>query len=163
MRGKFEFQYLDEFVPIKSEISLIRSYLYIEKERFGDRLNVTWEIDEDLQLMIPALSIQPLIENSINHGIMQRVHGGEIIIRVTAYDQYAEVSVEDDGVGIEDNILQQICERKPARKSGVGLLNTNLRLQRMFGKGLYIQSTPGIGTMISFNVPYKNREHPSAK
>lgn len=154
LRGKFNFHNVDEFISIKKELSLIRSYLYIEKERFGERLNVTWEIDEALQLRIPSLSIQPLIENAIEHGIMKRTDGGEIIIRVIAHDSYAEISVVDDGVGIEDHVLQQILEGKPASKSGVGLLNTNIRLQRLFGKGLQINSTPGLGTTISFTVPY---------
>jgi len=154
LRGKFNFQNINEFVPIESELDLIRSYLYIEKERFGDRLKVTWEVDEGLQLMIPALSIQPLIENAIEHGIMKKVDGGEIIIRIIAFETYVEISVEDNGVGIENDILQQILEKKPASESGVGLLNINLRLQRLFGKGIQVRSTPGFGTSISFTVPY---------
>src|SRR5690625_2710025 len=111
LRGKFNFQNINEFVPIESELDLIRSYLYIEKERFGDRLKVTWEVDEGLQLIIPALSIQPLIENAIEHGIMKKVDGGEIIIRIIAFETYVEISVEDNGVGIENDILQQILEK----------------------------------------------------
>jgi|SRR5690625_2506253 len=156
LRGKFNFQNLNELVSIDSELSLIRSYLYIGKERFGERLNVIWEIDEGLQLMVPALSIQPIIENAIDHGIMKRLREGEIIIRIVDHDTYAEISVEDDGVGIDDHVLQQILENNPDKKSGVGLLNTNLRLQRLFGKGLQVNSTLGLGTTVSFTVPYSN-------
>lgn len=156
LRGKFNFQNIDELVPLDSELSLIRSYLYIEKERFGKRLQVKWDVEEDLQLMIPALSIQPLIENAIDHGIMERHRGGTLTIRITSYETYVEISISDNGVGIEDHILQQIEERNPASKSGVGLLNINLRLQRLFGKGLHIKSTPGVGTTVSFTVPYNN-------
>lgn len=157
LRGKFNFQNIDEFVPIESELSLIHSYLYIEKQRFGERLKITWEVDEDLQLKIPALTIQPLVENAIEHGIIKRARGGEITIRVIAYETYVEVSVKDDGVGIEDHVLQQILEKEPASQSGVGLLNTNLRLQRLYGKGLQVNSTPDFGTTITFTVPY-NKE-----
>ena len=164
LRAKFNFHTIDDFVPIDSELSLIRSYLYIEKERFGDRLKVTWNIEEDIQLKIPALSIQPLIENAINHGIMKRRDGGEIAIRITTYETYVKISVEDNGVGIEDDILQHILDKKPANESGVGLLNINLRLQRLYGKGLHINSTPGIGTKVTFTVPYsKNENNPISK
>ncbi len=156
LRGKFNFQNIDDLVPLERELSLIRSYLYIEKARFGERLRVTWEIDEDIkvkQLMIPALSIQPLIENAIEHGIMKRIRGGEIIIRIIAYETYVGIRIEDDGVGIEEHVLEQILERKPASQSGVGLLNINLRLQRLFGKGLQVESTRDCGTTVTFTVP----------
>lgn len=154
LRGKFNFQNTDELVPIEHEISLIRSYLIIEKERFGDRLQVSWKLDDDLEIMIPALSIQPLIENAIEHGIMKQAEGGKITIGVTTYESFAEISVKDNGVGMTDDLLEQIQAKKPASKSGVGLLNTNLRLKRLFDKGLQVNSTPGVGTTISFTVPY---------
>lgn len=154
LRSKFNFKNVDEFVPIDSELSLVRSYVHIQTERFGDRLHVVWEIDDHVSVMIPALSIQPLVENAIEHGIMKQANGGKITIRVIDKETYAEISVEDDGVGIEDEILQHILEKRPASKSGVGLLNINLRLQRLYGKGLDVNSTPGIGTNISFTVPY---------
>lgn len=154
LRGKFDFQNLDGFVQIESELDLIRSYLYIEQVRFGDRLQVTWKVNRDIQVMIPALTIQPLIENAVNHGILKQSEGGEVTICVKSYDTYVEVTVEDNGVGIKETVLQQILENKPASESGVGLLNINLRLQRLFGQGLQITSTYGVGTIISFKVPY---------
>lgn len=154
LRGKFNFQNVDGFVSLESELNLIQSYLYIEKERFGERLKITWEVDEDVQLTIPALTIQPLVENAIEHGIMKRMEGGEITIQVIAYETYVEVSVEDNGVGIEEHLLQQILEEKPAGESGVGLLNTNLRLKRLFGKGLQVSSALGLGTTVTFTVPH---------
>lgn len=152
LRSKFNFKNVDDFVTIDSELSLVRSYLHIQKERFGDRLHVVWEIDDNVSVMIPALSIQPLVENAIEHGIMKQANGGEITIRVIDHGAYAEISVEDDGVGINDDVLQHILEETPASKSGVGLLNINLRLQRLYGEGLKVHSTPDIGTTISFTV-----------
>lgn len=154
LRGKFNFKNIGELIPIEQELSLVESYVYIEKERFGTRLQVNWEIDENIQLMIPALSIQPLIENAIEHGVMKRLDGGTVTIRVTSYDTYAEVRIIDDGVGIETRVLQDIRTQKPASQSGVGLLNTNLRLKRLFGTGLEVNSKPGLGTTVSFKVPY---------
>lgn len=157
LRDKFNFQNTDEFVPLESELHLIRSYLHIEKERFGDRLEVIWEIDADIQLTIPALSIQPLVENAIEHGIMKRARGGKVIIQVTRYERYIEISIEDDGVGMENHVVQQILAKKRASQSGVGLLNTNIRLQRLLGRGLQVDSEIGIGTKVSFTLPY-NKE-----
>jgi len=154
LRGKFNFQNVDGFVSLESELQLIQSYLYIEKERFGERLKITWEVDEDVQLTIPALTIQPIVENAIGHGIMKRMEGGEITIQVIAYETYVEVSVKDNGVGIEEHQLQQILEEKQASESGVGLLNTNLRLKRLFGKGLQVSSALGLGTTVTFTVPH---------
>lgn len=152
LRGKFDFKNVDELVRIEQELSLVRSYLYIQKERFGDRVNITWEIDEDLALLIPALTIQPLVENALEHGILKRLKGGNITIRMKGYETYVKISVEDDGIGIEEQVLQNILEKNPASESGVGLLNTNLRLQRLYGEGLQVKSTPGIGTTVTFIV-----------
>ncbi|MFP3388883.1 ATP-binding protein [Brevibacillus sp. SIMBA_040] len=153
LRNKFEFQNMDAFVPIEDELSLVRSYLYIEKVRFEERLQVVWEIDDDYkELIIPFLTIQPLVENAIRHGIMKRTGGGKIHIRVSVYEKHAEISVEDDGVGMDEDQLQRIGERKANSRSGVGLRNTDQRLKRHFGTGLHITSTPGSGTKISFTV-----------
>src|SRR5699024_8658340 len=122
------------------------------KERFGDRLKVVWEVDEDLQFMIPALSLQPLVENAIEHGIMKQHRGGVIIIRISNQETKAEISVEDDGVGMAGDVLQHIHTSKRASESGVGLLNINLRLKRLYGDGLNISSTSRVGTIISFTV-----------
>ncbi|MBP1994204.1 hybrid sensor histidine kinase/response regulator [Paenibacillus eucommiae] len=156
LRDKFQFQNMDELAPIEDELSIIRSYLFIEQERFDDRLQVAWEIDECKQLKIPLLTIQPLVENAVRHGIMQRSRGGKILIRISDYDTYAEISVEDDGVGMDEAILQRMPERRSDIRSGVGLLNTDLRLKRHYGKGLQIKSKPGSGTSISFIV-HKNK------
>lgn len=157
LRKKFNFENLNDFVSIEDEISLVKSYLFIEKERFRDRLKVNWEIDNRLQFDIPALSIQPLIENAINHGIMQQPLGGEVTIRITTSDNDVKIVVKDNGVGMEENVLQQINAGNPVGESGVGLLNINLRLERLYGKGLEIDSQLGKGTTISFIVPLIER------
>lgn len=155
LRNKFQFQNMDALIPVEEELSIVRSYLYIEQVRFEDRLQVIWEIDECKELKIPFLTIQPLVENAIRHGIMKRISGGKIVIRISKNENHAEISVEDDGVGMDEAALQRILERKAGSKSGVGLMNTDLRLKRHFGIGLQIQSMPGIGTKISFFVGNK--------
>lgn len=150
LRYKFTFQNMDELIPIDEELNIVRSYLYIEQVRYENRLQVVWEIDECGELKIPFLTIQPLVENAIRHGIMKRIRGGKIFIRVSVHESCIEISVEDDGDGMDEDTLQRIWERKSGSKSGVGLINTHLRLKRHFGTGLNIESTPGHGTKVSF-------------
>lgn len=152
LRNKFKFQNPDGLVPIEEELSLVRSYLYIEKVRFEERLQVIWEIDDCEDLKIPFLTIQPLVENAIRHGVMKRTRGGKIVIRISIYETHAEITVEDDGIGMDEIQLQQILERKADSRSGVGLINTDQRLKRHFGTGLHIQSTLGLGTKVTFYV-----------
>jgi len=152
MRNKFSFHNIEGLVPIEEELSLVRSYLYIEKVRFDERLEVIWEIDGSEGLKVPFLSIQPLVENAIRHGIMKRTRGGKLIIRISAHDTYTEISVEDDGIGIDEVQLQRIMERRADRCTGVGLINTDQRLKRHFGTGLHIESTLDSGTKVSFRV-----------
>lgn len=152
LRHKFEFQNMDELIPIEEELRIVRSYLYIEKVRFDERLHVDWDLDECVELRVPFLSIQPLVENAIRHGIMKRARGGTITIRISVVDTIATIAIEDDGVGIDPVKLQNILERKSNSRVGVGLINTDQRLNRHFGTGLHIQSAEGKGTKISFTV-----------
>ncbi|MBY0051608.1 hypothetical protein EB820_04950 [Brevibacillus agri] len=152
LRSKFKFQNMDDLVSIEDELSLVRSYLYIEQVRFTDRLQVMWEIADCHGVKVPFLTIQPLVENAIRHGIMKRTRGGTIFIRIAVHETHAEITVEDDGIGMDDKQLQRILERTAEGKSGVGLINTDRRLIRHFGTGLEIESRPDKGTKVTFRV-----------
>lgn len=153
LRNKFKFQNMDSLVPIEEELSLVRSYVYIEQVRFEDRLQVIWEIDETGYIRVPFLSIQPLVENAIRHGVMKRKRGGRILIRISVVETLAEITVLDDGVGMEEAQLQRVLDRNSASRSGVGLINTDQRLKRQFGTGLDIKSSSDTGTTVTFHVP----------
>lgn len=153
LRAKFKFDNLDELVPLHKEISLIESYVHIEQVRFGERLQVTLDIDEEINVMIPTLSIQPLIENAINHGVMSRDDGGEVLLRIQSFEDHIKVTVTDNGIGIEEDILEKIRNGVFTEESGVGLINIHLRLKRLFSEGLTIESTVDQGTTVSFNIP----------
>lgn len=155
LRHKFQFNHLDELVPLEEELNIVRSYLYIEQVRFEERLHVTWEMDECTELKIPLLTIQPLVENAIKHSIMKHSRGGNIVIRISNNNMYTEISIQDDGDGIDEAIIHQSLEIGAKAGSGVGLINTDLRLKRHFGTGLQIKSTLGAGTKVSFKVPRK--------
>ncbi|MNO22325.1 Autoinducer 2 sensor kinase/phosphatase LuxQ [compost metagenome] len=156
LRNKFQYNNMDELAPIEDELSIVRSYVYIEQVRFEERLNVAWEIEDYKDLKIPLLTIQPLVENAIRHGIMKRTSGGNIVIRLSDYETYVKVSVEDDGEGMDAAEQQRIFEKKSSSRTGVGLINTDLRLKRHFGNGLQITSRSGVGTTVAFIVPKPN-------
>ncbi|MFC3749463.1 ATP-binding protein [Paenibacillus sp. GCM10012306] len=150
LRDKFKLQNMNQLVPIEEELSIVRSYLFIEQERFEERLHVVWELGECKELRIPMLTIQPLVENAIRHGLMKRARGGSICIRVLNEESYAEITVQDDGVGMDEDMLRQLSGGHPGDRPGVGLYNTDLRLKRQYGEGLRIQSKLGHGTSVSF-------------
>ena len=153
LRSKFQFKTMKEFVDLKQELQLIEAYLYIEQVRFGDRVKVVWEIDDYKNVQIPAITIQPLVENAILHGITTRSSGGMITVKVINREKEIEIIIEDDGVGISKDILDRIHNQERVGTSGVGIYNTNLRLLRTYGKGLHIESEEGKGTKVSFTIP----------
>lgn len=158
LRASFDFANLERLVPLRKELELVRAYLYIEQERFGDRVQVEWEVDDRLELQVPPLSVQPLVENAVRHGVLSRTQGGTVWIRVLDLGDRTEISIEDDGVGIEQGELQTDLQlgEEFVGKPGVGLANTDRRLKQLFGRGLQIQGAPGQGTVVSFTVPKKS-------
>ena len=158
LRSKFDFQNLNELVPLEKELSLVHSYLHIQKERYQERLNIIWDIDDNVQALVPTLSIQPLVENAIEHGIMGLIEGGEVAVRVKNHESSITISVEDNGIGMKDEVVQSLLQTNQYhRKQGVGILNIHLRLKRLYEKGLQIDSTYHEGTIISFDIPYAEK------
>lgn len=147
-----DFQNSDQAVPLERELKLIRSYLYIQKQRFEDRLQIVWEIDEDADVLIPPLTIQPLVENAVTHGLLKRSAGGEVRIRVTDLGDAVEIRVSDNGVGMDEETVKHILARRTGGRSGIGLMNTDRRLKQLCGSGLNIESRPGLGTSVSFTI-----------
>lgn len=153
LQSSFYLKNVDKLVSLESELELIESYLYIEKERFRNKLYVIWEIDEVENVMIPPLSIQTLVENAVNHGILKRIDGGTIIIRIRKNDSYTEISVIDNGVGMDEEQVKQIFTIQSDQKRGIGLVNTEQRLKQSYGKGLELKSAVNVGTTVTFTVP----------
>lgn len=139
-------------VSLKRELSLTKSYIELEKARFGARLNVEWDADVREEPLIPALILQPLVENAIRHGIMKRLSGGTVIIRAKLAPEGLRIAVQDDGVGMTDEQLNRIL--KPERLEGsIGLINVHKRLVNEFGRGLRIESLQNKGTTVAFLIP----------
>jgi two-component system LytT family sensor kinase len=139
------------FVPLKEELEFIDDYLDIEVARFGrDKLRIVKEIDEGtLEMFVPSMLLQPLVENSIRHGIGPRIEGGTITLRTWRQNGRLAVEVVDDGVGIP------LSKQGEIYASGIGIHNVNERLKVLYGQEyrLKIESRPGLGTSIQFEIP----------
>jgi two-component system LytT family sensor kinase len=140
----------ENFTPLREEMSFIDDYLAIEMVRFGDKLRFYKEIDENtLDRLVPSMILQPIIENSIKHGLAKKVEGGMVRVRTWLDGTRLNILVEDDGVGIPDSKLASLFE------SGIGVSNVNERLRVLFGQRyrLVIDSTLGQGTQTLIEIP----------
>ncbi|MGI2295708.1 ATP-binding protein [Paenibacillus sp. GXUN7292] len=153
LRISFHFLNTGELVELAHELKLVEAYLYIEKERFGDRISVIWEVEPDIRLMLPPLSIQPLIENAVKHGLLSRNSGGTIHIQIARQHNSTLIEVKDNGKGMEQEMVRQLLSPMRKGKGGIGLSNTNRRLFQLYGRGLSIASQPNEGTTVSFVIP----------
>jgi len=149
LQASFDFRNSERMVPLERELELVKAYLYIEQERFADRLRVLWDVPEELlSTPVPPLSIQTLVENGVRHGIMRKPEGGTLRIAARAVGTIVEIAVSDDGVGIEERAASAL-EDRPGKLGGIGLRNTDRRLHQTFGRGLDIASVPGQGTTVT--------------
>jgi two-component system, LytTR family, sensor kinase len=149
------------FSPLKQEIEFIDDYLDIEVVRFGrDKLQIRKEIDpETLEVVVPSMILQPLVENAIRHGIGPKIEGGTITLRSSRKNGRLTVEVIDDGVGIPEDRRLEVYD------SGIGISNVRERLKVLYGQEstFTIESKPGKGTSIRFEIPEVNTAEPSAQ
>ncbi|OMF62928.1 ATP-binding protein [Paenibacillus sp. FSL R5-0766] len=152
---RISFNYLNtgELVKLSHELELVEAYLFIEKTRFEDRLSVVLNVEPDLSLLLPPLSIQPLIENAVRHGLLSRNVGGTLCLSITRHEGYTRIEVKDNGKGMEPEKVAELLHATLGGKGGIGIANTNRRLLQRYGQGLSIVSEPGEGTMVSFDIP----------
>jgi two-component system LytT family sensor kinase len=144
----------DSFVPLREEVEFIDNYLDIEVVRFGnDKLRVVKELaPESLDVMVPSMLLQPLVENSIKHGLASKVEGGSIHLRSRLSDTGLVIEVEDDGVGMA---ATQMPETERAPGAGIGMANISERLQVLYGDTarMTIDSHEGKGTLVRIRLP----------
>ncbi|HEX6922630.1 MAG TPA: LytS/YhcK type 5TM receptor domain-containing protein [Bacillales bacterium] len=152
----------DVNATLKEELDHVKAYLMIEEARFPDKLNVQYLIEEDLLFaVVPRMTLQPLVENTVKHGLKPLVKGSKLSISVRKEHDDIIVAVYDNGRGIPQYRLQGLLE-DPVRSesgTGLGLYNVNRRLIITFGDQarLHIQSKMGQGTMVSFKIPAEGR------
>ncbi|WP_139991758.1 ATP-binding protein [Paenibacillus paridis] len=154
LRFSFDIDPRHAKVSLKRELSLTKSYIELEKARFGTRLNVEWDVDIQTETLIPALILQPLVENAIRHGLMKRLSGGTVVIRAKLEPLGLRITVLDDGVGMTAEEKDRIF--MPDRLDGsIGMINVHKRLLNEFGQGLRVESFQGKGTTVAFLIPLR--------
>ncbi|HJZ71247.1 MAG TPA: histidine kinase [Vicinamibacterales bacterium] len=140
----------DHFVTLREELESIDEYLAIEVVRFGPQLKVDKQIaPQTLDVIVPSMILQPLVENSIKHGLSRKVGGGRITIKTLVRDGHTLIEVHDDGLGMTEERLVQ------ALGGGIGLSNVDERLRVIYGANYHLKltSVPGQGTCASLAIP----------
>lgn len=146
----------DAFVPFRDELAFTDDYLAIEVVRFGEKLRVVKEIaPETLDLSVPSMLLQPLIENSIKHGLEPRISGGTVTLRSRMAGDCLLIEVEDDGVGIDPERDNASASGFVRPSTGIGMRNVRERLEVLFGTAavMHIESRPGRGTSVNLELP----------
>ncbi|MCQ4085990.1 sensor histidine kinase [Saccharibacillus sp. JS10] len=147
---RYNLELNDELIDVHRELQQVQDYVEIEKARFGNRLQVQYDIDDEIDVKIPSLIIQPLVENAIVHGILKDKGKGTVTIRVKNADTRIYFEISDTGIGIEPSIIEQIKSgNMPSSK--IGLSNVHERLKLIYGAGLTIRRADK-GTVIAFTV-----------
>ncbi len=153
---RLNFESMDHKTPIDfvQELQHARFYLSIEKLRFGDDLDVIYDIGCD-DFMIPPLTLQPMAENAVRHGIRGKTGKGTVTIRTREEDDHYEVIVEDDGVGFDVRILDSDDMEGPG--GHVAIRNVSARVEQMCGGKLLVESKAGSGTKVTIIIPKTDR------
>ena len=145
-----------ELIPISKEIEHAESYLQIQKYRYKNKFTYEFDVDpECLDYLCNKITLQPIIENAINHGLDLMVEEGHIDVRVRQDGGDIVFFVQDNGVGMTPEQIEAIMQRGPKDRTGIGIKNVNDRLKIYFGKnyGLHITSEPDVGTCVEIRMP----------
>ena len=143
----------DELIPFKEELENIKAYVNIEMMRFQDKLHVEYKIDADDFSVVP-LTIQPLVENAIRHGIYKRgKKGGTVYVQTWEDEQYWRIKVEDNGVGFDAYEYKEW----PINLKGSGLKNIRFRLEKLLNAKVEVDSVPDSGTRVLIRIPKKQK------
>ena len=162
---------MESLSTLQEELNNVENYFLIQKYRFDDKLELKIKLPRDdeeiLKTRIPKLTLQPIVENAIKHGLEPKVSGGTIVIDIEHSDTVLYLSVVDDGIGIEEARLVCLNEKlsrmdandssaNEGGKGGIALINVNSRIRLLMGDeyGIHILSTPRIGTEVCLILPY---------
>ena len=162
---------VENLVTLEDELMNIENYYFIQEYRFGERLNLSIEYDcedraEVLKYRLPKLTLQPIVENSIFHGIERKIGKGNVRIKIQATPKRLIITVSDDGLGMKEERLRELNEKlniqsfdyvKPdgEKKAGIAIINVNNRIKLLYGEkyGINIYSTVDVGTDVEITLP----------
>jgi two-component system sensor histidine kinase LytS len=157
LRASFD-QHERALVPLEEELAIVRAYLDIELLRFGSRLKVVRAIDPGLsKVLMPPFSLQPLVENAVEHGLHSSPQAGRLRLVVRPAGQWLEMSVSDDGQGVPSTEVERLFFAERQRVHALTLLRR--RLQGLFGRSfqLAVRSEVGQGTTVTMRIPLRKR------
>jgi len=153
---RYSFRRHGDFTTLAEELHNIDRFLLLSGARFGDRLRVTLRIaPEVLPVAMPFLSLQPLVENAVRHGLEGKPGPGRIILLAEDAGSECLISVEDDGVGMDPDDMRRVLAGEVSSEAGIGLANVDQRLRQVYGDsyGLVVETALGAGTKVSLRVP----------
>jgi len=159
---RYSLRKIDQLVPLSEEILHIRLYLFIHQIRYPDRIRVEIDVPQELMTVrVPLLTLQPLVENAIVHGLEPKIEGGTVRISGRKCNGQALIVVEDTGVGMPPDRLAEVVSSRSGRghTTGLGLNNVRSRLRHYFGpeSDITVESRPGAGTRVTIRVPLDHR------
>lgn len=157
-----------DIATLSEELNNVKNYLRIQQFRFDDRFQVEIEYDQDdyrvLETLLPKLTLQPIVENAIGHGLKKVMVQAVIKIKIMSTEKSVNIIISDNGVGMDANTLLRINERikgcskaeQHGRHNGIAMPNVNRRIGLMFGSdyGLHVSSIPEIGTDVEVHIPF---------
>ena len=150
LRGNLDSLSIKKPIPFEKELRHVEKYLSLEKKRFGDRLNIVYDI-KTRDFLIPVLTLQPIVENSVKHGVTKREEGGTVSIATRETETDAVITVTDDGIGFDSRVPKR--DERGQERCHVGTENVRSRLVLMCGGSLSMQSEPGVGTTAVITIP----------
>ncbi|MGE9807297.1 sensor histidine kinase [Janibacter sp. G1551] len=143
------------FTTLSEELRNVERYLVLEQARFGERLKISLLVaPEVLSVTLPYLAIQPLVENAVRHGLAAKEGPGTVTITASDRGGYAEISIEDDGVGADPEVIRKVLDDQHEGDS-IGLGNVDSRLRQLYGDdvGLVVETGPQAGMKVTFRIP----------
>lgn len=156
LRIIFHLDNREDTVPLRNELELVEAYVAIEKARFGDRVNMVCEIDDSLlDFPVMPLTVQPLVENAIRHGVSKKRNGGNVSLSIREAGGAIRIAVEDDGAGMTEKQVRAVFSGDSAIHAG-GITNITRRVIHLTGAKPLVESEPGKGTKVTILLPVRH-------
>lgn len=157
LRGNLNSMEGRETIPFSEELKHVEAYVNIEKIRFGDRVQVEFQI-EAKSFQVPSLSVQPLVENAIKHGVCKKIEGGTVWVKSYETSEHYVIQVDDDGVGFDMEAMEKQETGQDKEHTSLGLKNIRFRIWALLRGTMEICSFPGEGTRVTIRIPKSTKE-----
>ena len=157
LRGNLNSMEGRETIPFSEELKHVEAYVNIEKIRFGDRVQVEFQI-EAKSFQVPSLSVQPLVENAIKHGVCKKIEGGTVWVKSYETSEHYVIQVDDDGVGFDMEAMEKQETGQDKEHTSLGLKNIRFRIWALPRGTMEIYSFPGEGTRVTIRIPKSTKE-----